>query len=440
MCATAIHGSKGMSHRARRCCGCFAATGLVLLVVLLLAPGQARAAGWTKQYYQTYGLTDIQFVDAQHGWAVGGNGSIVATANGGAAWKAQASGTTEMLQAVDFVDAQYGWAVGSEGTILATTNGGVTWTKQSSGYNEVLWGVSFANRSQGWACGYWGAILRTTNGGATWTRVVWPFGDNLWITDNFMGVAAADGSHAFIAGGDVIAWAVTGTPPWQYAMPDYYKDNYEAVDCSSATSAVVVGSTTASTTNRGVAYITRDGSTWTKVTAAPATTESFWDVSMPSANTICIAGSNCSVWVSTDAGATWKSYGRPSLGYGSIDFLSATQGWAIAGPGGSIYRYGATATARPVPLALANVSVRKGARATLPYRVSSSAATCTATIKIVRNGKVFKTFTIKQVRTNVRVVKRFRCTLAKGRYTWKVSAVARGVKSARASSKRLTVK
>jgi len=48
----------------------------------------------------------------------------VATTDGGVTWKAQDSGSSSYLQAVSFIDSDRGWAVGYEGTILATTNGG----------------------------------------------------------------------------------------------------------------------------------------------------------------------------------------------------------------------------------------------------------------------------------------------------------------------------
>jgi photosystem II stability/assembly factor-like uncharacterized protein len=442
MRASGVSRNRPHPSRGRRHARFAVLAGLTMLLVLLLLPTQASAAGWTKQFYQANGLMGIDFVDAQHGWAVGGGGSIVATTNG-SAWKAQASGTTEALEAVDFIDTQYGWAVGYKGTILATTNGGATWTAQTSGYTEVLWGVSFISRTQGWACGYYGAILQTTNGGATWTRVVWPFGQNLYITDNFMDIAMADAGHGFIGGGDVIAWATGGTPQWKYATPNYMKDNYQACDAVSATSAVVVGSSTVNPASKGVAYITGDGSTWRQITTVPATTEWFNDVSMPNSSTICIAGSNGTVWVSTNAGATWTSLGQPSGGYGQLDFLSATQGWAIAGPGGSIYAYGSggssTAAGKPVVTALGNVTVKWGKRAALPFKVKSSAGTCSVTITVLRGKKTVGKYLVAQVKTNAKASYRFYCTLPKGTYKWKVFAVAGG-KSGTSKTKKLTVK
>ena len=73
-------------------------------------------------------LNSVYFSDAQRGWAVGGNGTIVVTTDGGATWSAQTSGTSDGLNSVYFSDAQRGWAVGSTGTIVATTDGGATWS------------------------------------------------------------------------------------------------------------------------------------------------------------------------------------------------------------------------------------------------------------------------------------------------------------------------
>lgn len=60
-------------------------------------------------------ITPIAFLmpDGRRGWAVGLNGRIVATEDGGATWRAQASGTQAALYAVSFVaDGRRGWTVG----------------------------------------------------------------------------------------------------------------------------------------------------------------------------------------------------------------------------------------------------------------------------------------------------------------------------------------
>ena len=134
---------------------------------------------WQNPLPQGNDLNGVAFPDATHGWAVGDQGTILATSDGGATWSAQSSGTTAYLTAVAFADASHGWVVGtnsSEGNsvILATSDGGATWTKQSLGTTAYyyLYGVAFADASHGWvvgrnARGTNGIILATSNGGVT---------------------------------------------------------------------------------------------------------------------------------------------------------------------------------------------------------------------------------------------------------------------------------
>ncbi|RMH31265.1 MAG: hypothetical protein D6690_16970 [Nitrospirae bacterium] len=82
-----------------------------------------------------------------------------------------------MLFSVTFVSPRQGWAVGDEGTILATTDGGATWQAQRSGTKAWLSSVAFVSPCQGWAAGENGTILTTADGGATWASihyVRWP--------------------------------------------------------------------------------------------------------------------------------------------------------------------------------------------------------------------------------------------------------------------------
>ena len=78
--------------------------------------------------------------DGRHGWAVGVNGTIVATADGGGQWTPQTSSTSNALWGVAFAaDGRHGWAVGDNGTIVATADGGGQWTPQTSSTSNSLW-------------------------------------------------------------------------------------------------------------------------------------------------------------------------------------------------------------------------------------------------------------------------------------------------------------
>ncbi|MBD9356871.1 YCF48-related protein [Methylomonas albis] len=115
-------------------------------------------------------LNSISFIDRNHGWAVGNNGTILSSADGGKTWQAQSSGTSAGLNALQFLDnGQQGWAVGDAGTILSSIDGGKTWQVQSSGTQEWLNAVQFLSDSQrGWAVGSNGTILSSADGGKTW--------------------------------------------------------------------------------------------------------------------------------------------------------------------------------------------------------------------------------------------------------------------------------
>jgi len=69
------------------------------------------------------GFNDLRSVvfagDGRRGRAVGENGTILATQNGGESWQTQTSGTTNSLLSVVFAgDGRRGWAVGENGTII----------------------------------------------------------------------------------------------------------------------------------------------------------------------------------------------------------------------------------------------------------------------------------------------------------------------------------
>jgi photosystem II stability/assembly factor-like uncharacterized protein len=82
-------------------------------------------------------------------------------------WNPQTSSTANHLYGVYFFDRYNGWAVGDNGTIIHTSNGGSTWGAQTSGTTVPLNGVCFVTKNKGWIVGNQGKILYTVNGGST---------------------------------------------------------------------------------------------------------------------------------------------------------------------------------------------------------------------------------------------------------------------------------
>jgi len=135
---------------------------------------------------------------------VGLRGLIVLSNNGGATWRQAQVPVQSDLTAISFPTQTRGWAVGHDGVILTTSDGGETWVKQLDGlmtatqlpayYQQRIdagdtsmqpyldqaklnvktpaalpyLGVYFENEQLGYAVGSFGLIMVTQNGGKTW--------------------------------------------------------------------------------------------------------------------------------------------------------------------------------------------------------------------------------------------------------------------------------
>ena len=165
-------------------------------VIVATSDGGATWATQQSSSRDGYGgLYSVSFIDAKHGWGVGGAGGeqsgspvLIGTSDGGVTWSNESPpevATNSFLESVRFIDATHGWAVGtrnrgySGGTptyvpvILVTVNGGATWQPQdasSAGADGGLGSVTFVDSSRGWAVGSSGTIIATSDGGATWGR------------------------------------------------------------------------------------------------------------------------------------------------------------------------------------------------------------------------------------------------------------------------------
>lgn len=162
----------------------------------------------------------IDFVDANNGWGFSFGGRISHTTNGGLTWTRQQSGTTSWFSGGHFIDANTGWIVGSGGVVVHTTDGGATWTIQQTPTTMGLRGVSFVDANNGWVSGLGGTILHTTDGGATWS-----FQASDTPNAFLQGISAVDPGHAWIAGSfgsssGILALNVPNNPPVANAGSD----------------------------------------------------------------------------------------------------------------------------------------------------------------------------------------------------------------------------
>lgn len=122
-----------------------------------LAPASNSNAGALRVRF-----TAANFVDNRRGWAVGAEGRVFATRDGGRTWNEQTSNVRADLYDVKFLDELEGWAAGAGGTLIHTTDGGRLWTIESSGTTHALERLCFVGRNHGWVVGFGGTIIRFT--------------------------------------------------------------------------------------------------------------------------------------------------------------------------------------------------------------------------------------------------------------------------------------
>ena len=126
-------------------------------------PSVGRAEDPTGQAYSA-----VSSVDSLHAIAVSFDGSVVATVDGGATWNVKPTPAPASVnaiwpdnvrpsswsfQGVSFVDADHGYVVGHDGLILATADGGTSWTYRGDTRYGVLYDVEFVDQLHGQTVG-----------------------------------------------------------------------------------------------------------------------------------------------------------------------------------------------------------------------------------------------------------------------------------------------
>lgn len=215
--------------------------------------------GWITQQSGTGNdLYSVSFVDTNRGMAVGANGIILGTTNGGETWIQQISNTSAILYGVTYIDNNTVIAVGSSGTITRSTDNGANWFNQESGTTLDLHAVSFNSVNNGTAVGGLatdsGIVLHTTNGGIIWIRQTIP------TTKSLYGVKFTDDNNGTAVGyyqpGGTILHTTDGGLHWVSQSADPNTDFLYSVSFANSQVGMAVGlfSTAIKTTDAGTTW------------------------------------------------------------------------------------------------------------------------------------------------------------------------------------------
>jgi photosystem II stability/assembly factor-like uncharacterized protein len=165
-------------------------------------------SSWSSHH--TYAnLNSVYFVGLNNGWAVGKDGMLLKTTNGGENWFIKPSGTSEDLCSIYFIDSDIGWILGRNSfyvpgygwfysrRIMKSYNGGESWHYiysdgySSSGYVSIG-EIFFIDQNTGWACTPTYPLLKTTDGGNNWIELEYEGGRDIQFINNNIGWIVGD--------------------------------------------------------------------------------------------------------------------------------------------------------------------------------------------------------------------------------------------------------
>ncbi|MBK6759440.1 MAG: hypothetical protein IPG73_01835 [Ignavibacteria bacterium] len=155
-------------------------------------------------------LRDVFASDTNTAWAVGTNGTILHTSDGGDSWSLQKSGGVEHFSSVKFANKETGWTVGTEGIVLKTTDRGLSWFKQQSYTREMLLDVEVIDSVNAWIVG--DLIMNTTDGGYSWRHNSI---SNMSKTSPATSVCFIDRKHGWILRGVLVYRTTNNGGSWE---------------------------------------------------------------------------------------------------------------------------------------------------------------------------------------------------------------------------------
>ena len=178
---------------------------------------------WRKQFSdQDFILKSVSFADHLNGWAVGEYGYIYRTTNGGATWEKQSghfklsdrTGDVEggtFLFDVVAVDPQTVWAVGIDGYVIRTLDGGKTWREVKTGAPKTQLFCITTDKKDTILLGGKGTFLSSFDKGKTWKAPEF----RPPITHNWIYGLASRGGSGFVAVGGKGAIYLDSSTTWQ---------------------------------------------------------------------------------------------------------------------------------------------------------------------------------------------------------------------------------
>ncbi len=257
-------------------------------------------------------LRAVAFVNPQSGCAVGEDGILMTTDDGGASWAAPRRTFATHLSNVAWTSRNVAYAVAEGGLMIRTLDKGATWHMHQSGTDADLLAISSLGDDV-FAGGSGGTIVYSRDRGNTWTTPDSP--TSALIVD----LDVTEGATATILDAEGKVWRTSdGGESWNALR--VAGDGRATALATPDASTVIVARTGATPDSPGSLAISSDsGRRWSEVeTPVPARQISF---ASRAAGAIVAGGM---IYVTTDGGTTWRE--AANVGSATLADVDYTRG------------------------------------------------------------------------------------------------------------------
>lgn len=189
-------------------------------------------ATWDTLNNGLYGITRMDFINANTGFGVCKYFYFFKTTDGGLTWYVNNRLNINQNWAIDFVSENTGYIGG--GVTWKTTNGGLNWDTITFGFRFGSTDIQFINQNTGFISGdaeihpynYRGGIAKTTNGGINWEfkDITSYYVNDIHFVNERIGYALSGGSmYKTLNGGE--NWFQLRTCSYTYPYVIYFPDS-----------------------------------------------------------------------------------------------------------------------------------------------------------------------------------------------------------------------
>jgi photosystem II stability/assembly factor-like uncharacterized protein len=203
------------------------------------------------------------------------SGDMFHTSDMGATWSHADAGTTDVLAGTWGVSPQDVVAVGRNGAVSHTINGGALWTYSQidMGNNHIngIWGDSATDL---WVAGTRGVIYRSANDGGQWNL------QSTGATSDFFAIWGLDSTHIWAAGDSQVTYKYDGQGWTQVRAAQPMQNNmYPSFNGLWASGANDVYAAGVDNTFAGVIFHSTDGTNFTQTSYAGGAVYGIWGFS-----------------------------------------------------------------------------------------------------------------------------------------------------------------